>query len=40
MPKPRHGLGGVTIGKEIYLIGGARQRGGSETSAVVEIYTP
>ena len=29
MERPRHGLGAVTIGDAIYLIGGARRRGGS-----------
>ncbi|MEO1708570.1 MAG: kelch repeat-containing protein, partial [Pseudomonadota bacterium] len=40
MPNPRHGLGGVTVGDSIYLIGGALKVGGSETSNLVEIFTP
>ena len=37
MKTPRHGLGGVTLNNRIYAIGGATQRGGNDTSAVVEI---
>jgi N-acetylneuraminic acid mutarotase len=40
MPSPRHGLGGVAVGEGIYLIGGALKVGGSETTDIVEIYTP
>jgi hypothetical protein len=40
MPEPRHGLGGVAFGNDIYLIGGALQRGGNQTSTAVGIYTP
>lgn len=40
MPNPRHGLGGITVGNSIYLVGGALKVGGSETSNVVEIFTP
>lgn len=40
MPHPRHGLGAVTIDNEIYVIGGALRVGGSQTSALVEIFTP
>lgn len=40
MPHPRHGLGAVAIGDAIYVIGGALQVGGSETSELVEIFTP
>ncbi|MAI90857.1 kelch repeat-containing protein [Ponticaulis sp.] len=39
MLSPRHGLGGVTVGNRIYAIGGALQRGGIDTSALVEILT-
>ena len=37
MKTPRHGLGGVTVDNRIYAIGGATQRGGNDTSALVEI---
>ncbi|MEL8054946.1 MAG: kelch repeat-containing protein [Pseudomonadota bacterium] len=40
MPNPRHGLGAVTIDDSIYVIGGALKVGGSETSNLVEIFTP
>ncbi|MEM5517807.1 kelch repeat-containing protein [Henriciella sp. AS95] len=40
MPRPRHGLGAVTLGRDIYVIGGAQQASGNDTSAAVEIYTP
>ncbi|MEO1304435.1 MAG: kelch repeat-containing protein [Pseudomonadota bacterium] len=40
MPQPRHGLGAVAVGNEIYVIGGALRVGGSETSNVVEVFTP
>lgn len=40
MPHPRHGLGAVAIGDAIYVIGGALRVGGSETSELVEIFTP
>lgn len=36
MPTPRHGLGAVTAGEAIYVVGGARRRGGAETSDAVE----
>lgn len=39
MPTPRHGLGGVTIGGAIWLVGGAKKPSGSETSDVVERFT-
>lgn len=40
MPHPRHGLGAVTVGADIYVIGGALQVGGSQTTNLVEIFTP
>ncbi len=40
MPTPRHGLGAVAIGNDIYVIGGAEQASGVGTSAKVEIFTP
>jgi len=40
MPHPRHGLGAVAIGDQIYVIGGALQVGGSQTSDLVEVFTP
>ena len=39
MPHPRHGLGAVAIGRDIYVIGGALRASGNDTSAAVEIYT-
>lgn len=36
MPTPRHGLGGITIGDAIWLVGGARKPSGSDTSDIVE----
>jgi len=38
MPTPRHGLGGVTIGNTIWLVGGAKKPSGSETTDVVESF--
>jgi N-acetylneuraminic acid mutarotase len=38
MPTPRHGLGGITIGDAIWLVGGARKPSGSDTSDVVERF--
>ncbi len=40
MPNPRHGLGAVAIENDIYVIGGALKAGGSETSNLVEVFTP
>nr|WP_083332568.1 kelch repeat-containing protein [Hyphomonas sp. Mor2] len=40
MPNPRHGLGAVTASDAIYVIGGALEVGGSQTSVLVEIFTP
>ena len=39
MRTPRHGLGGVTLNNHIYAIGGAVERGGNGTSALVEILS-
>lgn len=38
MPTPRHGLGGVTIGSGIWLVGGAKKPSGSETTEAVERF--
>jgi len=38
MPAPRHGLGGITIGDGVWLVGGARKPSGSDTSDVVERF--
>ena len=38
MPTPRHGLGGITIGDGIWLVGGAKKPSGNDTSAVVERF--
>ncbi len=35
---PRHGLGAVTLGESIYVIGGARLVGGNGASELVEIF--
>ncbi len=40
MPHPRHGLGAVVLGDEIHVIGGALRVGGSQTSNLVEVFTP
>ncbi|MEO1322948.1 MAG: kelch repeat-containing protein [Pseudomonadota bacterium] len=40
MPHPRHGLGAVTVEDEIYVIGGALRVGGSQTSNLVEVFSP
>lgn len=40
MPSPRHGLGAVTVDRDIYVVGGALGVGGRNTSALVEIFTP
>src|SRR5690606_27922672 len=39
MPTPRHGLGAIVIDRSIYLVGGAKKPGGSETSDAVESFT-
>lgn len=38
MARPRHGLGAVTIGDAIYVIGGAAKVGGDETSAALDKF--
>ena len=38
MPTPRHGLGAVTLKNKIYVIGGAKQYSGTDTSAIVERF--
>ncbi len=38
MPTPRHGLGGVTIGDAIWLVGGAKKPSGNDTSDAVERF--
>lgn len=38
MPTPRHGLGGITIGDGVWLVGGAKKPSGNETSEVVERF--
>lgn len=40
MLTPRHGLGAVTIGDGIVIIGGATQAGGNGTSDLVEVLYP
>lgn len=38
MPTPRHGLGGITIGNAIWLVGGAKKPSGNETTDTVERF--
>lgn len=38
MPTPRHGLGGITIGDGIWLVGGAKKPSGVETTDAVERF--
>ncbi len=38
MARPRHGLGAVAIGDAIYLLGGARERGGSGVSGWLDRF--
>ena len=40
MPTPRHGLGAVTIGGAIWLVGGAKKPSGNDTSNTVESFEP
>ena len=40
MPVPRHGLGAVAIGGEIYVVAGATQAGGNGTSDRLSVFTP
>lgn len=39
MPRPRHGLGAVTLGESIYVLGGAAKAGGAETSQAVDAFS-
>lgn len=39
MARPRHGLGAVTIGNAIYVLGGAAKAGGAETSAALDQFS-
>ncbi|MEM9664623.1 MAG: kelch repeat-containing protein [Bacteroidota bacterium] len=39
MPVPRHGLGAVTVGNEVFVIAGATEAGGSGTTSRVSVYT-
>jgi N-acetylneuraminic acid mutarotase len=38
MPRRRHGLGAVSIGEAIYVMGGAAQAGGNATSAALDRF--
>ncbi|MEM8487514.1 MAG: kelch repeat-containing protein [Bacteroidota bacterium] len=38
MPVPRHGLGAVTVGEEVFVLAGATQAGGSGTSNRLSVY--
>jgi N-acetylneuraminic acid mutarotase len=38
MPRPRHGLGAVTIENSIYVLGGASSAGGSNTSSALDKF--
>lgn len=38
MPRPRHGLGAVTLGETIYILGGAAKAGGAETSQALDAF--
>ncbi len=38
MPRPRHGLGAVTLSNSIYVAGGALQAGGTGTSAALDRF--
>ncbi len=40
MPVPRHGLGAVAVGEEIYVIAGATEAGGAGTSNRLSVFTP
>lgn len=40
MPVPRHGLGAVTVGEEIYVVAGATAPGGAGTSNRLSVFTP
>ena len=38
MPRPRHGLGAVSIDNTIYVLGGAAKAGGNETSTALDKF--
>jgi len=38
MPRRRHGLGAVTLGEAVYVLGGAAQPGGEETSDALDKF--
>lgn len=38
MPRPRHGLGAVTLGDAIYVLGGALKAGGEDTSSALDKF--
>ncbi len=40
MPVPRHGLGAVAVGGDIYVVGGATAAGGVGTSNRLSVFTP
>jgi len=40
MPRARHGLGALTLSDGIYLLGGASQAGGNETTAFLDRFIP
>lgn len=40
MPVPRHGLGAVTVGGEIYVVAGATAPGGAGTSNRLSVFMP
>ena len=40
MPVPRHGLGAVTVGDDIYVVAGATSPGGVGTSNRMSVFTP
>jgi N-acetylneuraminic acid mutarotase len=40
MPVPRHGLGAVAIGDEIYVVAGAAEAGGSGTTNRLAVFRP
>lgn len=39
MPNPRHGLGAVTADEKIYVLAGALQAGGNQTSAAMTVFS-
>ena len=39
MPVPRHGLGAVTVGKDIYVVAGATEAGGRGTSNRMAVFS-